>query len=264
MLEVLYEVGNYYGEGIISNYSNKLTNDLSKEYGISNLKNMRQFYLIFRNRQALPGELTWSHCIELLRLSNVNEINYYIDVVIRQNLSYRKLNEKIKIREYERLDDKTKEKLIKKEDTVIGDFIKNPIIIKSNLGYEEVSEKVLKQLILEDIDNFLMELGEGFCYIKNEYPIKLGDKYNYLDMLLYNIKFNCYVVLELKITELKAEHIGQLKKYMNYIDKNVKSINQDKTIGIIIVRKDNKYVMEYCSDDRIYRTIYNLEEDIGV
>lgn len=106
------------------------------------------------------------------------------------------------------------------------------------------------------MDNFLTELGNGFCYIKNEYKIKLGDRYNYIDLLLYNIKYRCYIVVELKVTELKSEHIGQIQKYMNYIDKNIKSINEDKTIGIIICKKDNKFVMEYCSDDRIFRTTY--------
>lgn len=108
------------------------------------------------------------------------------------------------------------------------------------------------------MDNFLTELGEGFCYIKNEYKIKLGDKYNHIDLLLYNIKYSCYVVIELKVTELKAEYIGQIQKYMNYIDKNIRNIHQENTIGIIICKKDNKFVMEYCSDDRIYRTTYSL------
>ena len=141
------------------------------------------------------------------------------------------------------------------EHEKIEDFIKNPILIRNS--YKDIiSEKLLKQLILEDIDNFLSELGEGFSYIKNEYKIKLGDRYNYIDLLLYNIKYNCYVVVELKVTELIKEHIGQIKLYMNYIDKNVKEMRQDKTIGIIICKKDNVFVMEYCSDERIYRTIY--------
>ncbi|MGN1342185.1 MAG: PDDEXK nuclease domain-containing protein, partial [Bacilli bacterium] len=92
----------------------------------------------------------------------------------------------------------------------------------------------------------------------NEYKIKLGDRYNYIDLLLFNYIYNCFVVVELKITELKKEHIGQINLYMNYIDKNVKNIYQDKTIGIIICKRDNKFVMEYCSDDRIYRTTYVL------
>ena len=77
-------------------------------------------------------------------------------------------------------------------------------------------------------------------------------------MFLFNIKYNCYVVVELKITELRKEYIGQISTYMNYIDKNIKSINHDNTIGIIIVKKDNEFIMEYCSDDRILRTTYKI------
>ena len=95
---------------------------------------------------------------------------------------------------------------------------------------------------------------------KNEYKIKMGDRYNYIDLLLYNIKFNCYVVVELKVTELKAEHIGQVKKYMGYVDKNIKTSNQEETIGIVICKSDNEYVIEYCSDDRIFRTTYEVRE----
>ena len=104
----------------------------------------------------------------------------------------------------------------------------------------------------------MKELGNGFSFIGSEYKIKLGKKYNYIDLLLYNIEFNCYVVVELKVTELKKEHIGQIEIYMNYIDKNLKKINQDKTIGIIICKKDNKYIIEYCSDKRILSTEYEL------
>ena len=143
-------------------------------------------------------------------------------------------------------------------DNRIQDFIKHPILIRNNYNYEIVSEKILKQLILEDIDNFLVELGTGFTYIRNEYKIKLGDRYNFIDLLLFNYKYNCFVVVELKVTELKAEYVGQIIKYMNYIDKNIKDINQDRTIGIIIVKRDNHFVMEYCSDERIFRTTYEL------
>ena len=111
------------------------------------------------------------------------------------------------------------------------------------------------------MDNFLSELGEGFCYIKNEYNIKLGDRYNYIDLLLYNIKYKCYVVIELKITELKKEYVGQIETYMNYIDRNIKTVDEDKTIGIIICKKDNRFVMEYCSDSRIISRTYELIND---
>jgi len=148
------------------------------------------------------------------------------------------------------------ELLTLKDKNKIEDFIKNPILIRRSYDYEEISEKLLKQLILEDLDSFLKELGDGFCYIENEYKIKLGNRYNYIDMLLFNYKYNCFTVVELKVTELKKEHIGQIQTYMNYINKNVKDINQDKTIGIIICKKNNEFVMEYCSDNRIFETTY--------
>lgn len=130
----------------------------------------------------------------------------------------------------------------------IKDNIKNPILIKNIHNYTEITEKILQKLVLEDISSFMKELGDSFSFIDNEYKIKIGDRYNYIDLLLFNIKFNCYVVVELKVTELKKEHIGQIQVYMNYIDKNLKKINQDKTIGIIICKKENKYVIEYSSD----------------
>lgn len=131
-------------------------------------------------------------------------------------------------------------------------------MIKNNNNYEIISEKIVQKLILEDISSFLKELGLGFTFIENEYKIKLGNKYNYIDLLLYNIKFKCYVVIELKVTKLKKEHIGQIQTYMNYIDKNIKTIDEDKTIGIIIVKKEDKYIMEYCSDNRIIAREYEL------
>ena len=255
--KLLSEAGKHYGEGIIKEYSKRLTIELGIKYTSRTLFRIKQFYELFLNEKVstLSTQLTWSHYCELLPIKDINIINYYINVSIKQNLSVRELRNKIKNKEYERLDDNTKHKLIVQDKEKIEDFIKNPILIKNS--YKDIiSEKLLKQLILEDMDNFLSELGEGFCYIKNEYKIKLGDRYNYIDLLLFNIKYNCYVVVELKVTELRKEHIGQIKMYMNYIDKNIKEIHQDKTIGIIICKKDNVFVMEYCSDNRIYRTIY--------
>ena len=140
----------------------------------------------------------------------------------------------------------------------IVDFVKDPIIIKNINNYEIISEKVLQKLIIEDLPSFLDELGTGFTFVRNEYKITIGDSYNYIDILLFNIEYNCYVVVELKVTELKKEHIGQIEIYMNYIDKNLRNITQDRTIGIIICNRDNKYVIEYCSDERIIARTYEV------
>ena len=173
-------------------------------------------------------------------------------------LSIRQLRERIKSNEYERLPEDTKNKIINQTESNVVDFVKNPIKIRNNNKYNIFSEKVLQKLILEDIEYFLEELGIGFTFIKSEYPIKLGNRYNYIDLLLYNIKYRCYVVVELKITELKKEHTGQIMTYMNYIDKNIKTIEENNTVGIIICKQDNKYVIKYCSDERIIAREYEL------
>ena len=255
--KLLSEAGKHYGEGIIKEYSKRLTKELGKGYSQRNLWLMLKFYET-QKMQTLSAKLSWSHYCELLSIKSINEINYYVMIVEQQNLSVRQLRERIKNEEYERLDEATRKKLISKEETTLVDFIKNPIVIKNNSGKEIVSEKVLQKLILEDLPTFLKELGNGFTFVENEYKIKIGNTYNYIDLLLYNIEFNCYVVVELKVTELKKEHIGQIEIYMNYIDKNLREVTQDKTIGIIICKKDNKFIMEYCSDSRILAKEYQI------
>ena len=254
--KLLNDAGKHYGEGIIKEYSKRLTNELGKGYSTRNLWLMLNFYLLSVKVQTLSAQLSWSHYVELLKLRDANVINYYINLTIKNNLSVRELREKLRNKEYERLPDKTKEKLNNNEEKNIDDYIKNPIIINNNSDYEEISEKVLQKLILEDIPSFLNELGDGFTFIKNEYKIKLGNNYNYIDLLLFNYIYNCFVVVELKVTELKKEHIGQVQVYMNYIDKNLKTTNQNKTIGIILIRRDNKYIIEYSSDERIISREY--------
>ncbi len=256
--KMLSEAGKCYGEGIIKEYSKKLTEELGKGYTVSNLKRFRQFYILVEKGATLWHQLSWSHYRELVPLNSIDKINYYIKISVIQNLSLRHLRERIKSNEYERLDDETKNKLINGKETSVVDFVKNPIVIKNKYNYEDISEKMLQRLILEDISSFMKELGNGFSFIDSEYKIKLGDRYNYIDLLLFNIEFNCYVVVELKVCELRKEYIGQIEVYMNYIDRNIKKISQDKTIGIIICKKNNKYVIEYCSDNRIISKEYIL------
>ena len=255
--KLLFEAGNNYGESIIKEYSKKLTHELDKKYSIRYLFDIRKLYL-FSKVHPLDAQLTMSHYRLLFPLSDKNEINYYINQSLKYNLSKRELQTKIKNKEYERLDENTREKLINREEIKINDLVKNPILIKNSYNYIEISEKILKKLILHDLDNFLIELGDGFTYIKNEYKIRMGNTFNYIDLLLFNINYNCYVVVELKVVELKKNHIGQIQVYMNYIDENLRKNNQNKTIGIIICRQDNGYVIKYCSDERIIAREYEI------
>ena len=257
--KILYEAGKHYGEGIIKEYSRKLTKELGKGYSVRLLYRMLKYYN-FISTEKLPtmsAKLSWSHYDEILKFDDINEIVYYINISERQDLSVRKLREKIKSKEYERLPDDTKYRLNNKKETSLVDFVKNPIMIKNNTD-EIITEKILQKLILEDIESFMKELGNSFSFIGSEYKIRLDNTFNYIDLLLYNYEYNCFVVIELKVTELKKEHIGQIQVYMNYIDKNLKNINQNKTIGIIICKQDNKYVIKYCSDNRIIAREYEL------
>ena len=190
--KLLKEAGKSYGENIIGEYSKKLVIEVGKKYSERTLRRIRQFYILFDNQKWSPvgTKLNWSHYKELLSIKDINKIKYYINQVVCRNLSKRQLQEIIKNNEYERLSDDTKNKLVLNEETCVIDFVKNPILIKNSYNYDDISEKILKRLILEDMDNFLEELGEGFCYIKNEYKIKIGDRFNYIDILLFNIKFN--------------------------------------------------------------------------
>ena len=260
--KLLLEAGNKYGESIIKNYSKKLVIEVGKKYDERTLRRMRQFYMLFKKQKwsTMSAKLTtWSNYCEILPIKDNNKISYYINLACKEKLSTRELRRRIKSNEYERLSDEYKNKLINKEETSIKDNLLNPIIINSNnKDINSFNERVLKELILNDISNFMKQLGNGYSFIDSEYPILLGDRYNYIDLLLFNYIYNCFIVIELKVTELKKEHIGQIQTYMHFIDSNVKSFYQDKTIGIIICKKDNKFVIEYCSDERILRTTYQL------
>lgn len=220
---LLSKAGKDYGKNIIKQYSEKLMIEVGKKYNERNLRYMRKFYEIFSNTKWNPlgSKLSWSHYRELLVLKNTDEINYYIRICDTNNLTKRELHERIKQNEYNRLS-------------------------------EEIKNKLIKQ------DEFLFQLGKGFTYVGNEYKIKLGNNYNYIDLLLFNYEYNCFVVVELKVTELKKEQIGQIQIYMNYLDKHVKKIYQDKTIGIIICKQDNNNVIKYCSDEKIISRVYAL------
>lgn len=255
--KLLLEAGNQYGESIIKEYSLRLTKEFGSGYSQRNLRNMRQFYKVSQKWQTLSAKLSWSHYCEIIWFDD-NKFQYYVKTIELNNLSIRQLRERIKSNEYERLPESTKNKLINQDEANVVDYVKNPIMIKNNNNYEMFSERVLQKIILEDIENSLEELGIGFTFIKSEYPIKLGNRYNYIDLLLYNIKYKCYVVVELKVTELKKEHTGQIMTYMNYIDKNIKTIYENETVGIIICKKNNKYVIEFCSDKRIITREYEL------
>lgn len=195
--KLLSEAGKEYGKNIIKQYSEKLIVEVGKKYNERNLRYMRQFYemIIETKWNTMCSKLCWSHYREVLSLKNINEIRYYLNECENKNLTQRQLHELIKQKSYNKLSEEVNSKMIELEELKVSDLIPNPIMIKSNQLKEEITEYALKQLILDNLDDFLIQLGIGFTYVGNEFKIRLGDRYNYIDLLLFNYEFNCFVVV---------------------------------------------------------------------
>ena len=255
-----------YGNGLIKEYSKRLTSELGKGYSIQNLKNMRRFYLVVEKRQSLIVQfkslnIPWTFIIKLLKLNDINELLYYINCINKMNLTTRELDSKLKSKEYERLDSKIREKLVKQEEVSVKDKIPDPIVLEGLEYKEKLTEKIVQKWIDENPASFCKSLGEGYSYIESQYKIKIGSNYNYVDILLFNYISNSFVVVEIKVTELKKEHIGQIETYMNYVDANLKKDFHNKTTGILLVRENNKWLIKYINNDGILVRNYITSEE---
>ena len=255
-----------YGDNLIKNWSLKLSKEYGKGYDYTNLTRMRQFYIIFQKLGSLSQvfKLTWTHYRYLLKFKNQNEMNYYINKCLTNNLSVRALINEIKTDSFNRLTikDKNNITLITDNNThepSLSDMLKNPIIINAD-NLDNINEKAIKKYILSELENFFLELGYGFTFVASEYKIKVGSNNYFIDLLLYNVKLNCYVVIELKRGNFSPKDIGQIKVYMNYIDECVKENFNNKTEGIIICKENNKLICKYVSNKNISIINYLLKE----
>ena len=245
-----------YGDGLIKEYSKRLTSELGKGYSIQNLKDMRKFYQLIQKSQPLAVQfkninITWSNVCEIMRLTNVEEIKYYLNLSNRLCLTKRELRKKIKLDEYNRLPVEVKEKLKSKEVVSTSEKVPSPVVLQDLKVDGKLTEKLIQKWIDENPANFCEALGEGYTYVKSQYKIKIGSNYNYIDVLLFNTIDLNYVVVEIKVTELKKEHIGQIETYMNYVDVNLKKDFHNKTTGILLVRENNKWLIKYINNDGI-------------
>ena len=260
----LAEAGKHYGEGIVKKYAKELTNEFGTNYGITNLKYMRLFYNFIKKGHAMHDELSWNHYKILISLKNDNEINYYINISIRDNLSYRKLAERIRSDEYGRLSIEAKESLQNKEKLSLVQSIPSPIVLTPNKSYEFYTEKILQEIIFENIEDFMHQLGGGYAFVGREYKLNIGDKKNYIDYLFYNVVDSRYCVVEIKAREYKKSDYGQIKTYMNYIDEHLKNITQNNTIGIIITKSVNKFEAHYVKDNQVTIVEFKINKTVQV
>lgn len=265
--KIIYEAqgGNdraQYGDKLVKNWSLKLSVLYGNNYSARNLNYYRKFYELFPNVNTLCSQLSWSIIRTLLSIKNENERNYYINQVVLNNLSVRELKEEIKNKAFDRLSyaDKENIKLINTNNynLTIEDMVKDPILIKNDKNINNFSEKVLHKYIIEMLENKFLELGTGFALIGHEYKINLNGKTYRIDLLFFNLDLNAYVVVELKVRELQPKDIGQLEFYVNYVDKNMKKSSYNKTVGLLVVKKNNKFVIEYTTNKDLYITTYSL------
>ena len=260
-----------YGNGLIKEWSKKLVEKYGKGYDYTNLSRMRSLYITFQKLAPLEQlfKISWSHWKYLLPIKNENERNYYINQCILNNLSKNELIKLMKEKAFDRLTyaDKNNVKLLdlKEENNSysLKDMLLNPIIINID-NKNELSERVLKKYLLEELRNFFLQLGTGFLYAGSEYKINFMDKNFFIDMLLFNINLNCYIAVELKLKNTTYKDISQVKLYRKLVDDTIKKSFHNKTIGLIISKKNDKFILEYVNDDGIFLISYEVNELIGI
>ena len=260
----LAEAGKHYGEGIVKKYAKELTEEFGKGYTYSELNRMIKYYVMVQKLGPLAPILTWSHYLKLLVLNDINEIKYYINITKRDNLSKRALAERIKSDEYGRLSTEAKEKILNKEELSLIQSVPSPIVLVPNKSYEVYTEKILQEIIYENLDSFMKQLGGGYFYVGREYKLNIGDKKNYIDYLLYNYKMNCFCVIEIKAREYRKTDYGQIKTYMNYVDEHLKTITQNNTIGTIITKSVNNFEAHYVKDNQVTIVEFKINKVVQV
>ena len=252
-----------YGSALIKKWSISDVKKYGKGYDYTNLSRMRKMYLLIPKQiVGTVSQLSWSHMVKLLPIKNKNERNYYINQVILNSLSIRELIDLKNNKAYDRLSYKDKEsiELIANGNNqlTIEDMIKDPILINVDNNTKELNELALHKYIINMLENKFLVLGTGFTLAGHEYKINVGGITYRIDLLFFNVKLNSYIVVEVKTSGLKHSDISQLQFYVNYVDRNIKEKNHNKTIGILIVKKNNKYVIEYTTSNDIYVTTYEL------
>ena len=255
-----------YGDYLIENLSNQLTNDFGKGFSTRNLKRMRKLYLCYPKRTTMLSQLTWSHYLELIKIDDETKRNFYMNECINSNWDVRELQRQRTTLLYERIasyKDKSKRlELSTKGHNIYEnrDIIKDPFVlefldIKENTNYLESD---LEKNILEHLKEFLLELGKGFTFVGNQVRITIDIDHFYPDLVFYNRILNCFVIIDLKIGKVTHKDIGQMQMYVNYYDREIKQETENKTIGILLSTDKNETVVKYTLPED-NKTIFSSE-----
>ena len=258
-----------YGKQVLKELSEKLVNEFGKGFSETNLKQMRQFYINYSIRQTVSDQfkLTWSHYLKLMRIADLNERNFYEIEAIKNNWSLRELQRQYDSALYTRLAlSKNKKEVISlgQKGQIIEknkDLIKDPYILEF-LGLPDksfYSESDLEQKLIDKLEHFLLELGNGFTFVARQKRITFDERHFKVDLVFYNRILKCFVLIDLKIGELKHQDIGQMQMYVNYFDREVKLDDENKTIGIILCQDKSESVVRYTlpeNNEQIFASKY--------
>ncbi len=267
-----------YGKEVLKNLSKQLTQKFGKGFSLRNLQQMRLFYLTFQKSQTLSAKLSWSHYVRLLAFADQPlKLDFYCAQAEKSNWSYRELDRQIKSALFERVAlSSDKESLIEdnlqkyQEPKNQGDLFKEPYILEF-LGLEEkseYSESDLEQAILDNLQKFLLEFGQGFTFVARQKRLTFADKNYFADIVLYNRLLKCFVIVDLKIDKLTHQDVGQMEMYVNYYDMEEKRDDENPTIGLILCPENDggiiKYVLSQKSQvfSKEYRLVLPDEEDV--
>ncbi len=245
-----------YGNELIKKWSAKLTELYGKGYDYTNLSRFRQFYLFFPILGPV-AQVSWANIMKLLPIKDENKRNYYVNLCIKNNLSKRELTKEIKSNSYERLVNKPEKIEIEIPKTYsITTDMKNPIIIP--VSCEVKNEHDLELNILANLDYFFKQLGNGFLYAGHQYKISDGNNNYFIDILLFNYELNAFIVVELKLRSLRKEDKAQMEFYIKLVDEQVKKPFHNKTIGIIITKESDEFIINFVKQDDIIPLYYEL------
>ena len=258
-----------YGEETLKMLSERLAAEFGRGFSMRNLRNMRTFYLTFRNRQTLSARLSWSHYTLLMRLDDEQARDFYIKEAESENWSVRELDRQINSLLFERLAlsrDRVQIKALAEQGQILEsprDAIKDPCILEF-LGLPEqaaYSEKDLETALLNNLQSFLLELGKGFAFVARQKRITLDAEHFYIDLAFYNRLLRCFVLIDLKIGKLTHRDLGQMQMYVNFYDREVKTDDENSTIGIILCRDKKETIARYTlpeDNTQIFASKYKL------
>ena len=243
-----------YGTQQLQVLSTQLTERLGKGFDVRNLRNMRAFYQAFSNRDALRPELSWTHYRSLLRIDNSSARQWYLQEAISQNWSARALDRQISKLYYERLLASQDKALVEAEAKAhteplaqsVKDYLRDPYILDFlNLQDKSYQESELEQAIISNIQQFLVELGKGFAFVERQQRIRFADEDFYIDLVFYNFKLKCFLLVDLKLAKLKHQDIGQMDTYVRLYDEQHKGSDDNPTIGLVLCSEKSEAVVKY-------------------